>query len=214
LIDGPGERYWESEVAKLYRPGTALYRQGLALALTIASSTCHDDRTLGEVVDSNLAGLCGGATCAGWCERPLGACDAPTSAQGICHPPLTPEDQITQLMMCLRTSAGTAVVCGCNGRSFRHCDRLTQQVSLFSTGACSYTACTSTSDCQPGEFCEFAAGMCNSEGTCQPGGPAATSVRCDPDSRPTCGCDGKTYPSECERRRAGVSTLRAGPCRS
>ena len=199
-------------MAKLYRPGTAPYRQALALALTIASSACHDDRTLGELVDSNLAGLCGGAPCAGWCERPLGACDAP-SVQGICRPALTPEEQSAQLRMCLGTNAGVAPVCGCNGRSFRDCDRVNLQVSLFSTGACSYAACTSTSDCQPGEFCEFTAGMCSLEGNCQPGGPAATAVRCNPDSGAACGCDGKTYPSECERRRAGVSKLRDGPCR-
>src|SRR5215204_1832629 len=105
MIDEPCERYWENEVAKLYRPGTALYRQALALALTIASSACHDDRTLGEVVDSNLAGLCGGDPCAGWCERPPGGCDAP-SVRGICRPSLTPERENTQRMACLRNNAG------------------------------------------------------------------------------------------------------------
>jgi sugar lactone lactonase YvrE len=41
-------------VATLYRQNIVLYRLGLALA--IASSACHDDRTLGELVESNLPG--------------------------------------------------------------------------------------------------------------------------------------------------------------
>ena len=198
-------------MTKLSRPRTALYRQGLALALTIASSACHDDRTLGEIVQSDPAGLCGGSPCAGWCERPPGACDAP-AAWGICRPSLSPEEQTTYRMMCIRNDVGLTPVCGCNGRSFRECDGAILQVSLFSTGACAHSACTSTADCQAGQFCEFSDGMCNSQGSCQPGGPTATSVRCNPDSGAACGCDGKTYRSECERRRAGVSKLREGAC--
>ena len=46
---------------KHYRPSSPLYRHSLALALAIASSGCHDDRTLGEIVESNLPGANAGA---------------------------------------------------------------------------------------------------------------------------------------------------------
>jgi hypothetical protein len=126
---------------------------------------------------------------------------------------LTPEQQDTQLMTCSGSPTAAAAVCGCNGRTVRECQRPIYQISLFSTGACSAATCAGPSDCRPEEFCEFATGTCNGEGTCQPGGPAATSVRCTPDSGANCGCDGKTYRNECERRQVGVSKLREGPCR-
>ena len=199
-------------MSKLYRPSRVLYRRGLVLALTIASSACHDDRTLGEIVDLNLPGLCGGAPCAGWCERPPGACDAP-STQGTCRPSLTPDERNMQQSMC--PSAGVRDLhCGCDGRTFGvDCQRVLSEVSLFSKGICSSTACADTGDCAAGEFCNFDDGSCNAQGTCQPGGPDAPALRCDPTPRSFCGCDGKTYRSQCEVHRAGVSTLSDGPCR-
>ena len=199
---------------KLYRPSRLLYRWCLLVALAIASSACHDDRTLGEIVDVNLPGLCSGAPCDGWCERPAGACDAP-STQGICRPSLTLDQRNTLLGMCAPNPPmdRSRLVCGCDGQTFaRDCERVVSQVSLFSTGACPGQDCTSTVDCAAGEFCEFPDGSCKAQGTCQPGGPAASTLRCNPDPQAVCGCDGKTYRSECERRRAGASKLRDGPC--
>jgi hypothetical protein len=195
-------------VAKGYRPSTALYRQGLVLALTIASSGCHEDRTLGEIVEADPARLCGEASCAGWCERPPGACDAPT-VRAICRPSVSAEERNTRLRMCVSDPAMLAPVCGCDGRTFRNeCHRLIEQVSLFRTGECSALACATDTDCAAGEFCESAEGVCGSRGTCQPGGPGATALRCNPDSPAVCGCDRKTYRNECERRQAGISKWR------
>jgi hypothetical protein len=194
----------------LYRPSSLLYLRGLALALAIASSACHDDRTLGEIVVVNLPGLCAGVPCAGWCERPPGACHSP-STRGICRPSFTAQERNTQLRMC--PNSVSDFHCGCDGRTFiNDCQRLVNQVSLFSTGMCSALACTDTGDCSPGEFCDFGDGTCDDEGTCQPGGPDAATLRCDPTPRELCGCDGKTYRSQCERHRAGVSLLHDGPC--
>jgi hypothetical protein len=194
----------------LYRPSRVLYRHALALALTIVSSACHDDRTLGEIVDVNAPGICAGGPCDGWCERPPGACEAP-STQGICHRFLTPDERNMQLEMC--PTGVRDLRCGCDGQTFAtDCQRLIVGVSLFGAGVCSAAACRDTKDCAVGEFCDFGDGSCMNQGTCQPGGPNARALRCDPTPKEFCGCDGKTYRSQCERHRAGVSISFDGPC--
>jgi sugar lactone lactonase YvrE len=65
-------------VAKPYRLSTVLHRRGLALVLAIASPACHEDRTLGEIVESNPpdAGPRGDAGAATSAEVEPGAPDA------------------------------------------------------------------------------------------------------------------------------------------
>lgn len=185
------------------------------MALAFASSACHEDRRLGEIVDASASGLCAMVPCAGWCERPPRVCVAP-SYRGVCRPLLTPQEERTLLATCATDATMGGPVCGCDGRTFANdCQRMIARVSRFSTGACSGGgACTGPMDCAAMEFCEFGQGTCKSRGICQPGGPGAEGVRCDPDTGAVCGCDGKTYRSECERRSQGVSKLRDGPCES
>ena len=44
-------------------------------------------------------------------------------------------------------------------------------------------------------------------GTCVP-----LPASCTADGQPVCGCDGTTYPSDCDRLRAGVVRARVGAC--
>jgi hypothetical protein len=72
-------------------------------------------------------------------------------------------------------------------------------------------ACTSNAACGAGEHCVFAPGLCGKgkkPGTCQkrPG-------ECHEPRSPVCGCDGKTYGSECEARAAGIDLDVTGACK-
>ncbi len=67
-----------------------------------------------------------------------------------------------------------------------------------------------TAACPTGQFCDLTAGKCGVAdvgGVCRP----RTTV-CTKDYRPVCGCDGKTYASECVRSGAGVQKDHEGEC--
>jgi hypothetical protein len=64
--------------------------------------------------------------------------------------------------------------------------------------------------CDAGLFCQKKAGTCSiidMSGTC-----ARVPKLCPRIFRPVCGCDGKTYPNDCERQRAMVSKSHDGKC--
>jgi Kazal-type serine protease inhibitor domain len=65
--------------------------------------------------------------------------------------------------------------------------------------------------CGDGSFCQFPAGKCGAVdmlGVCTKIPSVCTRI-----FRPVCGCDGKTYPNDCERQVAKVSKKANGKCK-
>ena len=66
--------------------------------------------------------------------------------------------------------------------------------------------------CPTGQFCDMidrCGTTSDGGGYCKPTGP---TVVCLSDYQPVCGCNGKTYPSDCDRVAAGVNKFTDGEC--
>jgi len=104
-------------------------------------------------------------------------------------------------------------VCGCDGKTYgNECDAHGHSVSIVHTGPCN-AACGGIVGAQCGntEYCQYDRGaMCgfsDAQGECRPR-PAACPLL----DKPVCGCDYKTYSSECEANSAGSGVLSDGAC--
>lgn len=71
-------------------------------------------------------------------------------------------------------------------------------------------ACLSNADCGNDMYCHFIEeAAC---GSVAPGLCLPEPMGCDGPPQPVCGCDGQTYPTECDAQLAGVSTASPGEC--
>lgn len=109
-------------------------------------------------------------------------------------------------------------VCGTDGKTYSsECEARAAHVAVAREGECEKQqgeVCGGIRGlrCPEGQFCDLPAGMCEGadlEGVC-----ADRPEVCTRDYRPVCGCNGKTYGNDCERRRAGVQKDHDGECRT
>jgi hypothetical protein len=76
------------------------------------------------------------------------------------------------------------------------------------SGSSETKGCLDASDCEDGEWCMIAVGICGGPGTCEP-----IPDDCAPDDiSPICSCDGVQYQNNCALAQAGASPLHHGWC--
>jgi len=127
-----------------------------------------------------------------YCKFGLGTCSGP----GLCEP------------IPLVCSTLFDPVCGCDGVTYNNpCEAAFAGVNIFAPGACVPGSCSTDSDCQTGEFCDFPIGACTAPGSC-----AVIPFVCTTLFAPVCGCDGNTYANACVAASNSISIDFTGQC--
>ncbi len=182
-----------------------------------ASSSAPPDSSAPPPSKAGPSGaLCGGIAgfgCAAnlYCAFPVEAHCGAADQSGVCTP--IPE----------ACSEQYSPVCGCNDKTYPNaCAAARDGVSVALAGPCATSAASElgegqtcgtrgvAGECGAGLYCKYKSdcGATDSGGTCTRRPEMCTKIY-----RPVCGCDGKTYGSECVAAGAGVSVQREGECK-
>jgi hypothetical protein len=134
-----------------------------------------------------------------------GSCDA---SAAVCTP-------VSETCPLVAAPFPLLAVCGCDGVTYDSlCAAARAGVGVAHEGTCDVAErCVTDQDCAPGLACIPIPGLCWLVAT--PIAPAECveiPQACPTVVDPVCGCDGKTYGSECEALRAHAGVAHAGPC--
>jgi hypothetical protein len=170
--------------------------------LTCTVDTC--DPAVGCVHTGECPRKCGGI--AGFachegefCSFSVGTCNI-IDNMGVCQPLPTVCPTLYQ------------PVCGCDGKTYANeCEANIQGAAIDHTGACERRCGTIQGlTCPAGEYCAMQEGLClidDAAGVCK-----VLPTMCPDQIKPVCGCDGKTYTTECDAAGKGVNVLHQGAC--